>query len=102
MATRQPRPKARCPACGTVSIYAEHINRRCVKILDPDSEPPTYCDGVFRGATGAENWTECPACHATGARDDATCPRCGGDGWLYNGPSAAALHAVGPSATRGR
>ncbi|MEJ0070559.1 MAG: hypothetical protein WDO24_19705 [Pseudomonadota bacterium] len=100
MATRQPRPKARCPACGTVSIYAEHINRRCVTILDPDSEPPTRCEGVFRGAVAAEDWTECPACHATGLQGDAACSRCGGNGWLYN--RATAAPAASSTITRGR
>jgi ribosomal protein S27AE len=88
MATRQPRPKARCPLCGTASIYAEHINRRCATIVDPNSEPPTRCEGVFRSAVAAEDWAECPACHATGMRDDVACPRCGGEGWLYTRAAA--------------
>jgi hypothetical protein len=85
--TKQPRPKARCPLCGTVSIYAEHINRRCVTVLDPDAEPPTKCEGRFRGAVAPEDWAECPACGGTGARDGDPCARCRGDGWLYRRPS---------------
>jgi hypothetical protein len=83
MVDKQPRPKARCPLCGTVSTYVEHINHRCVKLLDPNSDEPTRCEGRFRGAAAPEDWAECPACRGTGSLDGHPCPRCRGDGWLY-------------------
>jgi hypothetical protein len=92
MASKQPRPKARCPSCGAVSIYSEHINRRCVTVLNPGDEPPIHCDGKFRGAVAPQDWAECPDCRATGVHDREPCRRCAGAGWLHRHP-AVASHA---------
>jgi hypothetical protein len=83
MPMKQPRPKARCPICGTVSAYAEHINRRCVKELESDSDEPKRCDGTFRSAVSADDWVACQVCGAMGSHDGASCVRCSGDGWLH-------------------
>lgn len=81
--TPQPRPKARCPECGTVSIFAEHINRRCAtrhKLPDGNVE---RCAGTFQGAVEPGDWNACPDCGTTGVTDDGDCPHCAGAGWLY-------------------
>jgi len=89
MATKQPRPKARCPLCGTVSIYSEHINQRCVTVLNPEDEHPVHCEGKFQGAVAPQDWVACPDCGTTGVDDDAPCRRCVGAGWLHRHPAVA-------------
>jgi hypothetical protein len=86
MGARLPRPKAFCPACGTVSVYSEHIGRRCAKTWDvPGEEEPKRCDGRFKGAVSPGDWVECPTCRATGMAGDASCESCHGAGWRYVG-----------------
>ena len=83
---RLPRPKAICPECGTVSVYSQHINRRCAKLFEIAGEDePVRCEGRFRGAVAPDRWAICPDCGATGVLDEAPCPRCGGIGWRYTG-----------------
>ncbi|HUA52467.1 MAG TPA: hypothetical protein VMB81_09900 [Candidatus Sulfotelmatobacter sp.] len=87
MGALQPRPKAICPECGTVSIYSEHINRRCAKTFEVEGEEePVRCEGRFKGAVAPENWTMCADCGGSGAVGDAACESCGGTGWLYTPP----------------
>jgi len=93
-----PRPKAICPECGTVSIYSEHINRRCAKRWEIEGEDePVRCEGRFRGAVAPEGWAACPDCAATGMVGDAPCARCGGTGWRYKGDPGGA-----PKSTQAR
>jgi DnaJ-class molecular chaperone len=89
MASKQPRPKARCESCGAVSIYTEHINRRCVAVLNPGEDEPIRCEGKFHGEVDPKAWAECPACRATGTHDSEICSRCGGAGWLHRQRVAA-------------
>lgn len=77
---RQPRPKARCPTCGTVSIYSEHIGQRCV--AHPHGSVQR-CQGRFKAATAWDDWIVCPACRASGDVDGEPCQHCHGDGWHY-------------------
>jgi hypothetical protein len=83
---RLARPKAICPECGTVSIYSEHINRRCAKQFEIEGEAePVRCEGRFKAAVAPDDWRLCPGCGATGVEDDAACPRCDGTGWRHAG-----------------
>jgi hypothetical protein len=78
------RPKAICPECGKVSIYTEHINRRCAQYFEVQGEEePVRCEGRFRSAVAREDWIACPDCGATGVLDEAPCRRCNGSGWRY-------------------
>ncbi len=91
MTARQPRPKAYCPECGTISVYSEHINRRCAKTWEVPSEviegetETVRCEGRFKGAVASDNWVECAECRATGFVGEEACARCGGAGWRYVG-----------------
>jgi hypothetical protein len=95
MATR-PRPKARCPACGTVSIYSEHIGRRCVARLNGAGRP--RCHGRFKAATAWDDWIACPACGTSGEHNGEPCAQCAGDGWHYFSQPAAPN--LGPAPVR--
>jgi len=79
-----PRPKAICLECGTVSIYSQHINRRCARLFEIEGEEdPVPCEGHFSSAVAPDNWIVCPDCGATGFRDNAPCTRCSATGWRY-------------------
>lgn len=82
MAIRQPRPSARCTHCGTVSAYAAHINKRCVREFG-NGDDKKRCEGAFKAAVDPGDWSECSACGATGMRGDYPCPQCRGDGWIF-------------------
>jgi len=85
-----PRPKAICPQCGTVSVYSEHINRRCAQTFEVEGEEePVRCEGHFKGAVAPENWTLCADCGGTGVVGDDACGTCHGAGWRYVGNRAA-------------
>jgi ribosomal protein S27AE len=91
MGAKLPRPKAYCPECGTVSVYSEHINRRCAKTWQVEGEDePVRCEGRFKGAVAPDNWAECQDCAGGGVSGDAPCPRCAGAGWRYVGPPIGA------------
>jgi hypothetical protein len=99
---RLPRPKAICPECGTVSIYSEHINRRCAKQWEIEGEDePVRCEGRFRGAVAPDRWAACPDCGATGMLGDAPCPPCGATGWRYIGEPGRGPKSIKPG-TRSR
>ena len=83
---RLPRPKAICPECGTVSVFSQHINRRCARLFEVEGEEePVRCEGHFGSAVTQDRWTMCPDCGATGVSDDVACPRCRATGWCYRG-----------------
>ena len=85
-----PRPKAICPQCGTVSVYSEHINRRCAKTFEVEGEEePVRCEGRFKGAVAPDNWVMCADCGGTGVVGEAACETCNGAGWRYVGDRGA-------------
>ena len=86
LSAKQPRPKARCSECGTVSAYTEHINRRCARTWEiPDQEEPERCEGRFKAAVAPSDWVECLDCRTTGRDGEVECQRCLGAGWRYVG-----------------
>ncbi len=92
ISARLPRPKARCTECGTVSVYTEHINRRCAKTWEiPDQEEPERCEGRLRGAVSPGDWVMCTDCRASGFGGEAPCERCLGAGWCSVGDARPAL-----------
>jgi hypothetical protein len=64
--------------CGTVSIYSEHIGRRCAR-----RRGIVRCHGRFKAVTAREDWLACAACATTGEHGGEPCAHCAGDGWLY-------------------
>ncbi len=79
-ATRRGRPIGICPRCHGVVRAFELLDKKCARPLSSGAK----CPGVIRSAPGADDWVECPECHATGRADDGVCVRCNGEGWLYD------------------
>ncbi len=77
---RRDRPLGICPRCHAVVRTFEQIGKKCARQLVSGAR----CPGVLRSALPADEWTECPNCHATGRADDSVCTRCNGEGWLYD------------------
>ena len=86
VSAKLPRPKARCSECGWVSVYTEHVNRRCARTWElPDQDEPERCEGRFKAAVSPSDWIPCADCRITGMAGDAECQRCLGAGWRYVG-----------------
>ncbi|MBI3516118.1 MAG: hypothetical protein HY060_18965 [Proteobacteria bacterium] len=98
---KQPRPKACCTECGTVSIYSEHIGQRCA--ARSRTGEGGRCEGRFKAATAWDDWIACAACRATGEHEGEACVQCAGDGWHYRlRPGAPTpVPARRPGLTRG-
>ncbi len=77
---RRERPVGICPRCRTVIRAFDQIGKKCARPLASG----TKCPGVIRSALAADEWAECPDCHATGRIGDGVCSRCGGEGWLQD------------------
>ncbi len=77
---RRERPVGICPRCRTIVRAFDEIGKKCARPFAGGAK----CPGVIRSALVADEWTECPDCHATGQRDSGVCLRCNGEGWLYD------------------